>query len=138
MFMPNDSKPKIMIIEDDRFITQVYSTKLKEVGFDLAMVADGRDAVPAILNEKPDLVILDLMLPGKSGFDILRERMNSDELKKVPVIVITALAQSKEREMALSLGAQDYIIKSDHSIQEIMQKILKHCERCGIVAKNIG
>jgi len=53
----------------------------------------------------------------------LRERMNSEELKKIPVIVITALAQSKEREMALSLGAQDYIIKSDHSIQEIMQKI---------------
>ena len=52
-----------MIIEDDRFITQIYSTKLKEVGFDLAMVTDGRDAVPAILNEKPDLVILDLMLP---------------------------------------------------------------------------
>ena len=93
--MANDnSKPKIMIIEDDRFITQVYSTKLKEVGFDLAMVTDGRDAVPAILNEKPDLVILDLMLPGKSGFDILRERMNSSELKKIPVIVITALAQS--------------------------------------------
>lgn len=126
---------KILVAEDDRFITQIYSTKLGQAGFELVLVSDGRDVVPHMLREKPDLVLLDLMMPGKSGFDVLREIKADPELKKIPVLVITALAQTKERELGLSLGAKDYIIKSDHSIQEIITKITRHCDQCGIKRK---
>lgn len=123
---------KILIAEDDRFIAQVYLTKLGHEGFELVLVSDGRDVIPHMLKEKPDLVLLDLMMPGKSGFDVLRDLQHEPELKKIPILVITALAQSKERELGLSLGAKDYIIKSDHSIQEIIAKITRYCDKCGI------
>ncbi|HLC99884.1 MAG TPA: response regulator [Patescibacteria group bacterium] len=133
--MSNEHCGKILVAEDDRFITQIYATKLGKAGFELVMVSDGRDVVPHMLREKPDLVLLDLMMPGKSGFDVLRDIKADPELKKIPVLVITALAQTKERELGLQLGAKDYIIKSDHSIQEIIAKITRYCDQCGITRK---
>ncbi len=127
-----ESCGKILIAEDDRFIAQVYLTKLSLEGFETVLVSDGRDVIPHMIKDKPDLLLLDLMMPGKSGFDVLRDLQRDPELKKIPVLVITALAQSKERELGLSLGAKDYIIKSDHSIQEIIAKITRYCDKCGI------
>ena len=121
--------PKILIIEDDQRINKVYMAKLSVEGITVVTALDGEEGLRKIYSEKPDLILLDLMLPRKSGFDILKEIKADPKVKDIPVIILSNLAQEKEIEEGLALGAVDYLVKTDYSIQQVMEKIKKALER---------
>ena len=125
----SENKPKILIIEDDQRINKVYMAKLSVEGITVMTALDGEEGLRKIYSEKPDLILLDLMLPRKSGFDILKEIKADPKVKDIPVIILSNLAQEKEIEQGLALGAVDYLVKTDYSIQQVMEKIKKALER---------
>lgn len=122
-------KPKVLIIEDDQRINKVYMAKLSVEGITVVTALDGEEGLRKIYSEKPDLVLLDLMLPRKSGFDILKEIKADPKVKDIPVLILSNLAQEKEVEQGLALGAEDYLVKTDYSIQQVMEKIKKALKR---------
>ncbi len=114
---------KILLVEDDNFIIDIYITKLKEVGFSVQSAVNGEDALAKIKQSKPDLVLLDIVLPQVTGFEFLQEIKSMPELKNVPVIVLSNLGQKKEVEKGLSLGAAKYLIKAHYTPTEVVEEI---------------
>ncbi|WP_422025126.1 response regulator transcription factor [Roseovarius sp.] len=102
---------KVILIEDERNIIEAISFILSRDGWEVKTHSNGHDAVAAVRDRRPDLVILDVMLPGKSGFDILQEIRDDAELGATPVLMLTARGQQKDREMAERAGASRYMTK---------------------------
>lgn len=114
---------KILIIEDDKFLRELISQKLVKEGYDTAEAADGEKGVKAVKEEKPDLILLDLVLPGISGFEALAQIKEDPVLAEIPVIVLSNLSQKDDIEKALKMGADDYLVKAHRTPDEIVQKI---------------
>ena len=114
---------KILFVEDDGFIIDIYVTKLKEVGFSVQSAVNGEDALAKIKQSRPDLVLLDIVLPHVTGFEFLQEIKNIPELKNVPIIILSNLGQKKEVEKGLSLGAVKYLIKAHYTPTEVVEEI---------------
>ena len=115
---------KILIAEDDKFLSNAYRIKLTKLGYEVAIVSDGEQVMQYLKdNTIPDLLLLDLIMPIKDGFDTLKEIKSQDKLKKIPVIVASNLGQGEDVKKAKELGAIDYIVKSDLSLQELAEKI---------------
>ena len=102
---------KVILIEDERNIIEAISFILSRDGWEVKTHSNGHDAVAAVRDRRPDLVILDVLLPGKSGFDILQEIRDDAELGATPVLMLTARGQQKDREMAERAGASRYMTK---------------------------
>lgn len=102
---------KVVLIEDERNIIEAISFILTRDGWDVKTHSNGHDAVDAVRDRRPDLVILDVMLPGKSGFDILQEIRADPELGATPVLMLTARGQDRDREMARRAGASRFMTK---------------------------
>lgn len=117
---------KILLVEDDDALASVYETRLQAEGFDLKRVANGEEALAAALAYKPDLVLLDVMMPKVSGFDVLDILRNTPETADVKVIMLTALSQDSDRERAESMGVNDYLVKSQVVISDVVDKIRQH------------
>lgn len=117
------NQTKVLIIEDDQRINKVYIVKLSVEGIKVATAIDGEEGLRKVYSELPDLIILDLMLPKKSGFDILKEIKADSKVKDIPVLILSNLAQEKEIEEGMALGAEGYIVKSNASIQQVIEKI---------------
>jgi DNA-binding response OmpR family regulator len=115
-------KKKILIVEDDQFLHKILVMKIKQEGFDIVSAYDGEEALKK-MKETPDLILLDLILPQMSGFEFLGEIKLKDEFKKIPVVVLSNLGQEEDIERAKSLGAQDYLVKANFSIDEVVKKI---------------
>lgn len=113
----------IFIAEDDMAYGNVYKTKLEKEGYDVEIVNDGNNVIPELKKRKPDLMILDLMMPHKTGFEILEEIREDPDLKHTKVVVASNLSQDIDREKVEKIGAIDYFIKSDISIFELVEKI---------------
>lgn len=122
----NPSPIKILVAEDDKFLLKIYQTKLAKEGYEIVSATDGEEAVQSIKIEKPNLVILDLVMPKKNGFEVLEEIKADPELKDIPVIVLSNLGQESDVERVMQAGAVDYLIKANFSIEEVMEKIKKH------------
>lgn len=118
-----NEKKKILIVEDDEHIAKVYRLKLETEGMNPIIAFDGEEAAKKIFSEKPDLVLLDLMLPKKDGFWVLDKVRQNKEFIKVPIIVLSNLWEQTDKERALVLGANDYLVKIDTTIQEVVDKI---------------
>ncbi|MEK7202753.1 MAG: response regulator [Patescibacteria group bacterium] len=116
-------KNKILLIEDDIFLRKVFSDKLRIEGFNVDMALDGADGLLKIKNLRPNLVLLDLIMPKKNGFEVLEEMKMDNELKKIPVIVLSNLGQDSDVEKVKLLGAADYLIKANFSMKEIIKKV---------------
>ena len=114
---------KIFIAEDDQFFSNAYRVKLTKDGFDVKLVADGQELLNLLKTEKPDIIILDLLMPVKDGFETLKEIKTDPSLKNIPVIIASNLGQKNDIDQGLSLGAVDYIIKSDLSLEDLVAKI---------------
>jgi DNA-binding response OmpR family regulator len=113
----------ILIVEDDKFLRELIAQKLTKEGYDISEAVDGEEGIKKIKTEKPDLVLLDLILPGIDGFEVL-SRMKADEkLAGIPVIILSNLGQREEIERGLKLGANDYMIKAHFTPREIIDKI---------------
>lgn len=118
-----DEKKKILLIEDDQQISKVYEIQLKREGFITLTSRDGDEAVEIFSKENPDLVVLDLMLPKRDGFGVLEYIRKTAKNKDVPVLVISNLGQKGDKVRAMELGANSYLIKVDHPIKDIIDKI---------------
>lgn len=117
--------PKLVIIEDDQALALAYEKKFTQAGFEVTRADDGRSGISRINETRPDIVILDIMLPGKiNGFDVLRELKLSPVTKAIPVIVMTNLAE--EGQSALELGAKEYLLKVNVSLQDLLVKVNQH------------
>jgi two-component system response regulator VicR len=116
-------KPIILVAEDEKPISSAITLKLKKEGFEVICAYDGEDALAKIKKEKFDLILLDLVMPKKDGFEVLEEVKNANI--KVPIIVSSNLSQREDTEKALSLGAVGYFIKSETSISEVILHVKK-------------
>jgi CheY-like chemotaxis protein len=113
----------ILVIEDDVFFQKFYSLKLQEQGFQVDIAGNGEEGLEKIKTEKPDLIILDIIMPIMDGFEVLETLSNDQELKKIPVLVFSTLGQEKDVQKAIKLGARDYINKSYFDLKTLLTKI---------------
>ncbi len=121
-----DTKKKILLVEDDRALASVYVSRLELEGFDVKHVLNGEDALSTAISYKPDLVVLDAMMPKISGFDVLDILRNTAQTANVRIIMLTALSQAKDRERAEELGVDDYLVKSQVVIGDVVDRIKHH------------
>ena len=125
MKMAKNKKAKILMIEDDIFLRKLYRDKLTREGFDFVEAINGVEGLNKIKSEKPNLVILDLMLPIKNGFDVLIEIKKDSQAKKIPVVILSNLGQESDVKEGLALGADEYLVKTEVRLSEAVQKIKK-------------
>lgn len=123
------AKGRILFIDDDNFLRKVYQAELREKGFDVYLAVDGVDGLQKVSEVNPDLIILDLILPRKNGFEVLRELKQLDETRSIPVVILSNLAQSEDQKKALDLGAVDYLIKDNTTLDSIAGKINLHLSK---------
>lgn len=123
---------KLVIVEDEEILQSVLKEKFEEAGFDVSTASDGEAAIPLIQKVNPKIVILDLLLPKKDGFEILKDLKglkDRSELANIPtVIVLSNLGQDEEIKRALALGAATYFVKTQHPIKEIVEKVKVYAE----------
>lgn len=114
---------KILIVEDEIVLSKVLKEKFERSGFEAQVAGDGEVAVTMAGEFKPDIIVLDLVLPKKNGFTVLKEIKENPNLSTVPVIVVSNLGEDSDIKHALTLGAADYFVKSQHPINEIVEKV---------------
>ncbi|RJR31310.1 response regulator [Candidatus Parcubacteria bacterium] len=117
-------KQKILIVEDDRTLVDILKEAF-EPDYQTVIAGDSSSAMAKIKRDAPDLILLDILLPGKSGFEFLAEIKNDNEIKNIPVIILSNLGQDTEIKKGMSLGAIDYLVKSDFTIDEVIKKAKK-------------
>jgi len=117
---------KILLVEDDDALASVYSMRLKGEGFDVTRVSNGEDALAAAKDHKPDLVLLDAMMPKVSGFDVLDIIRNTPETANLKIIMLTALSEETDKQRAQGLGVDDYLVKSQVVISDVVDRIKYH------------
>lgn len=121
-----DIKKKILLVEDDTALAAVYKSRLELEGFDIREVNNGEDALSAAVEYKPDLILLDAMMPKISGFDVLDILRNTPDTSNVRIIMLTALSQPKDKERAEALGVDDYLVKSQVVIGDVVERVKYH------------
>lgn len=114
---------KILIVEDDKFLRELIVRKLLGEGYNVVEAVDGEEAIIKIKENKPDLILLDLILPGADGFEVLSKTKADPLVASIPVIVLSNLGQKEDVERGLKLGAVDYLIKAHFTPGEIVEKI---------------
>ncbi|MSU74448.1 response regulator [Candidatus Kaiserbacteria bacterium] len=114
---------KILLIEDDKFMTDLIAMRFKKDGLGLDWAENAEIGLAKIKKEKPALILLDIILPGMTGFEFLKKIRADNETASIPVIILSNLGQKVEIEQGMKLGAKDYFIKATHDLSEIMQKI---------------
>ena len=116
---------KILLVEDDKFFREFYAFKLKEKKIDVGQAGDGEEALTIIPVFKPDLILLDLIMPKKDGFELLKDMSVDPEMSKIPVLVFSTLGQQKDIDRAKQLGAKGYVNKSFFDFDNLLQMILQ-------------
>jgi len=114
---------KILLIEDDPFLSSLLGNRLKKEGFELETVKTGSDAMKSLRANTPDLVLLDIILPGKSGFEVIEDIKSEPQIAQAPVMIISNLGQEADVERGKELGAVEYIVKAKTSIDDLVKKI---------------
>lgn len=120
-------KTKVLIVEDDKFLSELLSTKLVKEGYEVTVALDGESGMEKTLKLKPDIILLDILLPGISGFEVLAKLQKADDPKiaKTPVIILSNFGQESKIQEGLALGAKDYLVKANFTTAEIIEKIKK-------------
>lgn len=114
---------KILIVEDDKFLRELIFRKLENEGYQVVAAVEGEEGLKKADEEKPDLILLDLILPGIDGFEVLSQLKQNERLASIPVIILSNLGQREEIEKGLKLGAIDYLVKAHFTPGEIIEKI---------------
>jgi len=119
-------KPLILLVEDDEFLLNMYKTKIVLEKYDVIVANNGEKAYKQIVEKKPDLILLDIVLPKMTGFEVLAKIKNEDDqIRNIPVILLTNLGQREDIKRGLELGAKEYLIKAHFLPSEVMEKIKK-------------
>ncbi|MBM3257969.1 MAG: response regulator [Candidatus Nealsonbacteria bacterium] len=116
---------QILLVEDDPFLIDIYSTKLKDSGFSVEVASDGEQALEKVKAKKPDLVLLDIVLPKISGWEILRKIKSEADLKNLKIIILSNLGQKEEVEKGMDLGVLKYLIKAHYTPSQVVEEIKK-------------
>ena len=116
----------ILVVEDEDFLAQVLTDNLTSEGYKVEVAIDGEEALEKIRTSQPSLILLDLLLPKLDGFQVLEEIKSNPDLKLIPVIVLSNLGADTDIKRALSLGAEDYFVKSQHPIAEVVERVRKY------------
>jgi DNA-binding response OmpR family regulator len=117
---------KVLIIEDEAFICRAYKDGLTRAGFEVVVAHDGKEGMEKLKSEKPDLVLLDLVMPVMDGFNVL-EVVGADKIfKKTPIIVLSNLGQESDIKKSKELGAKDFLVKADHSMKDVIATVKKY------------
>ncbi len=119
----NNGLKKILIVEDDKFLRDLCLRKLEKNGFKVSTAFDGEEGLKKIKEEKPVLVLLDIVLPGLSGFEVLKQIKTNPQTASIPIIILSNLGQKEDIKKGINLGAEDYIIKADNTPNEIIEKV---------------
>jgi DNA-binding response OmpR family regulator len=119
---------KIAVVEDDEILSKVIAEELQDAGFEVEQAFDGEAGLALVQKMKPDLVLCDLLMPKKKGMDVLAELKESPATTDIPVMILTMLGRDDDIKQGLQLGANDYIVKSQHAVGEIVDKIKKFFE----------
>jgi len=117
---------KILIVEDEKFLRTLMTKKLDQENFDTITAVDGEEALKKIKKEKPDLVLLDILLPSITGWEVLKKIKKDPKMKDLPVLMLTNLGEKEDVEKGLEMGASDYIIKAHFTPSEIVDKVRKY------------
>ena len=118
---------KILVAEDEEVLLNVIKDRFEAEGWEVITARDGEEAVVAIRKSRPDLVLLDLLMPKKDGFEVLKEIRGDPEFKTLPIIVVLSnLGSDEDIKKALALGANDYFVKTQHPMSEIVEKAKKY------------
>lgn len=116
-------KGKILIVDDDARLLKAYNVKLGKEGFTVVTERDGANALDRVKKERPDIVLLDVLMPHKTGWDILNDMKSDDKLKDIPVILVSNIGNEEKEIQALDAGAAGYLVKSNTTLEVLMQKI---------------
>ena len=120
-----NNQKRILLVEDDEGLATVYIARLNAEGFAVRHVVNGEDALSNAIDFKPDLILLDVMMPKISGFDVLDILRNTPETANMHIIMLTALSQQKDKERAEALGVDDYLVKSQVVIADVVERVKK-------------
>lgn len=121
--LSESNKKRILIVEDDSFLSEMYAAKLEVEEFKVIIATNGEEALDKMRLNKPDLVLLDLLMPKKDGFEVLKEKFVDPNIKDIPVIVLTNLSQKEQIKKCYELGANDFLIKAYFVPTEVIKKI---------------
>ena len=116
---------KILIIEDEEIIFTLIQKKLSQLGYNVLVSRDGQDGLKTMRKEKPDLILLDMVMPKVGGLEVLERMAKEKELKNIPVVVISNSGQPVEIDRAQKLGAKDWLVKTEFDPQEVVDKVVK-------------
>ena len=116
---------KILLAEDDPFVSDIYTTKLKEEGFEVEVAADGQDCLDKLEEKKPDLLLLDIVLPKIDGWEILKKIKDNENLKDLKVVILSNISQKEDVEKGMKFRVMEYFIKAHYTPTEICEKIKK-------------
>lgn len=120
------NKKKILLVEDEEVLASVYRARLEMEGFEVEEVHDGEKALSVAINFRPDLILLDVMMPKINGFDVLDILKNTPETMNMRIIMLTALSQEADRDRAEKLGVDDYLVKSQVVIADVIERVKHH------------
>jgi len=119
---------KILIIEDEELIYSLLEKKLRQNGYEVRIARYGQEGINKLKNERPDLILLDIVMPGKNGFEVIEEIQKEEKFKNIPIIVISNSGQAAELERAKKMGAKDWLIKTEFDLEEVLAKVKKQIE----------
>lgn len=119
---------RILIVEDEEFLVRALKDNLELEGCVVDTAANGEEVIERLRKERPNIILLDLLMPKKDGFYVLEELNKNPEWKMIPVIVLSNLGGDAEIKRALELGADDYFVKSQHPIEEVIEKVKEYLE----------
>ena len=118
-----DIKNNIVLIEDEEMLANMYETKFKTEGYDIRKALDGESGLKLVEEDKPDLILLDIIMPKLDGFSVLKKLKASDKSKDIPVILLTNLGQDEDIKKGQSLGAVGYLVKANLTPAEVVAKV---------------
>ena len=114
---------KILLVEDDVELAELYKIQFEKAGFEFAYVTNGLQALANLQDQKPDLILLDIMLPGTNGLDVLKKIKENETTSDIIVVLLSNLPEESAKDKGLSLGAADYLVKSNHTPLEVIEKV---------------
>lgn len=124
--MTDDKKKKILIVEDEKSLSLMYKTEFEEDGYHVLIADNGAKGLEMAVKEKPDLIILDIIMPELNGFTVLKRLKANESTKDIPVVILTVLSAEEKKEEGEKLGATAYLVKAKLTPAEIYEKIKKY------------
>lgn len=124
--MTEEKKGRLLVVEDDEFISAIYAKKLSMEGYDVRLAENGERALLMMREDRPDLVLLDIIMPVKDGMETLREMRADEKLRDIKVVVLSNLSEDKELSQTRELGAIDYLVKANIAVSDLSAKVAEY------------